>query len=679
MKQYINEKFPHFLHGGDYNPEQWIDTKEIWDEDMRLLNLANCNELTVGIFSWATLEPQEGQYDFSFLDEILAKVYAADGRVILATPSASRPRWMAEAYPEVLRVSENGVRDAYRSRHNHCYTSPVYRQKVREINTRLAERYGKHPAVVAWHISNEYGGRCYCPLCEQAFREYVKKKYEGDIDKLNHSWWASFWGHRYTSFDQVEFPGGNREGQTILGGLTLDFKRFCSQQTIDFMKAEADAVRAVCPDLPITTNMMPSFEPIDYRAMAKVMDVASVDSYPSWHSPQHDRTPYRTAFWFDFFRTIKHRSFLLMESAPGTVNWRDFNKLKRPGMDRRRALQAIAHGSDSVQYFQWRKGRGGAEKFHGAVVDHVGNEHTRIFRAVAETGKTLKAIDEVCGTAIKSRVAIIYDWENRWALENSSFFAKDDKKYSFTCEEYYAPLWRRGIAADIVGPHDDLTPYALVIAPMLYLTDTATIDNLTAYVKQGGTLYATYLLGMADETDLCHLGGFPAKGLKDVFGIWNEELDTLYPQESVLVRMNDGAEFRGKDACEIIHANTARVLATYGSEFYAGAPALTVNTYGKGKAYYQAFRDTGELWEQVCCHILDDLQILPTLPDMPPHNVTAHVREDGATRYLFVQNYSDTPVCGISLGTAWKNMESGEVTETVDLAAFDGKIFKNIV
>ncbi|MBQ9783591.1 MAG: beta-galactosidase [Clostridia bacterium] len=675
MKQYINEKFPHFIHGGDYNPEQWIDTKEIWDEDMRLMNLANCNEMTVGIFSWANLEPEEGRYDFSFLDEIIDKVYAAGGRVILATPSGARPRWLAEKYPEVLRVRDNGVRNLYGTRHNHCYTAPIYREKVRAINRKLAERYGKHPAVLAWHISNEYVGRCYCPLCEEAFRSFVKERYEGDIHKLNHAWWSTFWSHAYTSFDQIEFPC--QRGERSIHGLNLDFKRFCSHQTADFMRNEVEAVREFCPDLPVTTNLMPRHEAANYRELAEVMDVISWDSYPHWHSGDHEKNAIKTAFWHELFRTLKHRSFLLMETSPGLVNWHPYNKLRRPGMDRLNALQAVAHGSDSVQYFQWRKSRGSSEKFHGAVVDHVGNEHTRVFRAVAETGATLKAIDEVCGTTVTSRVAIFYDWENRWAIEDAQFFTfGTDKKYSATCEAYYKPLWERGINADIVGPHDDLSAYDLVIAPMQYMVDEQTGANLTSYVEQGGTLYATYCLGMVDGTDLCHLGGFPGAGLRKVFGIWNEELDTLYPEDRVTVKTADGSEYTAVDCCELIHAEGAQVLASYASEFYAGMPALTVHTYGKGKAYYQAFRDTGDFWDTVCEGILKELDIQSPIPTPLPALVTAHVREDGDIRYLFVENYSDTPVTELPLGGTWQDMESGRVADTVSLNAFDVKVLK---
>lgn len=673
MRKYVNEKFPHLLHGADYNPEQWIETKEIWDEDMKLMKDAHFNEASVGIFSWARLEPEEGKYDFSFLDEIIEKIYNNGGRVILATPSGSRPRWMAEKYEEVNRVGADGHRFLFTDRHNHCYTSPYYREKVRQINIELAKRYGNHPAVIAWHISNEYGGQCFCPLCEAAFREFLKKRYDNDIDKLNHEYWAHFWSHTYNSFDEIHFPTQHSERSLL--GLFLDYRRFVSHQTTDFMTEEINAVRSVCPDLPVTTNMMPGFYELNYYEMAEKLDIISWDSYPRFHNEKHLENAYGTAFWHDAFRSMKQRPFLLMESAPGLVNWHPYNKLKRPGMDRLASIQAIAHGSDSVQYFQWRKGRGGIEKFHGAVVDHVGTNNTRVFKAVQSTGATLKKIDEVCGSMPEVQVAIIYDWENKWALMEAQGFALKEKKYNRTCVAMYKPLWERGISVDVINAHADLSKYDLVIAPMLYMTDQQTIDNITEYVKNGGTCYATYMLGMVNQSDLCYLGGFPAKNLKEVFGIWNEEIDTLYPSETTTIKFNN-KDYTGKDYSELIHTNTAEVLAVYQTEFYAGLPALTVNNYGKGKAYYQAFRDTGSFWNDVLEMILDELNIKPNLPDILPEGVTSHKRVADGITYLFVENYSENRVENIFLGDTYTDMESDEKTDYISLDAYDIKILK---
>ena len=679
-KQYVSNAFPHFLHGGDYNPEQWIDDKSIWDKDMELMKKAHCNEMSVGIFSWAVLEPREGEYDFSFLDEIIDKIYQNGGRVILATPSGARPRWMAEKYPEVLRYSADGVRNRFKTRHNHCYTSPVYREKIKEMNTRLAERYGKHPAVLAWHISNEYGGECFCPLCQEAFRKYLRERYNNDIKKLNYAYWSTFWSHTYESFDQIEPPFRNGENVSV-HGLWLDWRRFVSYQTKNFMEHEIASIKAVCPDLPTTINMMPGFYNLNYTDFADSIDVASWDSYPDWHIrgklDDHLRQAYRTAYWHDYFRTLKQRPFLLMESAPGLTNWKEYNKLKRPGMDRLAAIQAVAHGSDSVQYFQFRKSRGSQEKFHGAVVDHVGSDETRIFKEVQSTGATLKAIDEVCGTMPRVDVAIVYDWETCWALDHAQGFKLRDKGYKKTSEEYYRFFWERGISVDIIGPHADLSRYKLVLAPMQYMTDAKTIENFSSYVENGGTLYATYTTGMVDESDLCYLGGFPGGRLKEVFGLWNEEIDTIYPEERSHVEMN-GTEYLGEDFCEIVHARGAEVLATYTTEFYAGSPALLKNTYGKGTAYYQAFRDTGAFKESVLTDIVSALAIPSALPLPLPKGVTAHTRYDGDTTYLFVENYGDTAVESLPLGASYRDLESGITADTASLKPFDVRILKKL-
>lgn len=673
MKECLFNNFPHVLHGADYNPEQWLETKEVWDEDMRLMKIANCNEMTVGIFSWSTLEPEEGKYDFSFLDEIIEKIYKNGGRVILATPSGARPRWLAEKYPEVLRVAETGVRNLFGERHNHCYTSPVYREKVRSINALLSKRYGKHPAVLAWHISNEYGGACNCEFCKNQFRTFLRERY-GTVEKLNKAWWTTFWSHTYTDFEQVEPP--SEMGDSSLKGLNLDWRRFVSHQTVDFMSAEIEAIKEYS-DLPVTTNMMPFAYATDYWKFAEKLDFASTDSYPEWHAPHHLWSAAQAAFWYDFFRCMKQKPFLLMESAPGLVSWRDVNKLKRPNMDKISALQAIAHGADSVQYFQWRKSRGACEQWHGAVVDHVGRTDTRVFKAVKETGELLKKLDGIVGTKPVSKVAIIFDWENMWAINDASGFVKD-KAYRAICVDYYKALWERGIGVDILPINGDLEKYDLIVAPMLYMTDKATISALKKYVEGGGTLYATYLLGMVNETTLSYLGGFPANELKDVFGIWNEEIDALYPQERIKVAF-EGAEYEGRDMCELVHANTAKVLATYASEFYKGSPAFTVNEYGKGKAYYQAFRDCGDFWLAALDEILKELNIVGVLGNtVLPKGVTAHIRTDGEKEYLFVENYTENSIQEIPLSGKYFDIEKERIVSEVSLYPFGLSVLTKI-
>ena len=676
-KNHACPSFPHFIHGGDYNPEQWIDDKSVWDEDMRLMKLAGCNELTVGIFSWAKLEPREGEYDFSFLDEIIEKIGNNGGKVILATPSGARPHWLAEKYPEVLRVNRELVRARFQGRHNHCYTSPIYRQKVRAINTRLAERYGHNPTVVAWHISNEYGGECHCPLCAAAFRDFLREKFHGDIQELNRAYWTTFWSHNYDSFEQIDPPG--RYTETSSHGLIVDWRRFVTRQTVDFMTQEVAPLKAVNPDLPVTTNMMYGFYDLDYYQFRDVLDFASWDAYPEWHSGNDTKTAQEVGFWHDFFRSLKQKPFLLMESTPSLVNWKPFNKPKRPGMDVLASIQPVAHGSDSVQYFQFRKGRGSCEKFHGAVVGHDGTENTRVFRAVQTVGDILKKIDEISGTVCRPKVAIVFDWENMWALDDCQGYAWENKKYYNTCYAYHKVLWERGIDCDIVSRKDDLTPYRLVIAPMLYMTDRQTEENLCRYVEQGGILYSTYITGTVDENDLCHLGGIPGGKLKEVFGITAEEIDTLYPQERqhALCR---GVTHELVDYCEVIHLQGAQVLATYEDGWYAGLPAATRNTYGKGVALYQACRDSQSRKEVLLTELLQEAGIESVVDtrDALPRGVTAHSRTDGEHTYIFVENYDNADTPTVKLRAPMENMLTGELTDRCTLPLYGFGIFRSV-
>lgn len=643
---------PHFLHGADYNPDQWISYPEILEQDPEMMAQAHCNCMSVGIFAWSTLEPNEGEYHFELLDSIIENLSAKGVKTVLATPSAARPRWMAEKYPEVCRVDKSGVREIYNTRHNHCYTSPIYREKTAAIDRLLAERYGNNPNVILWHISNELGGECHCELCQQAFRQWLRKKYDNDLDKLNHAWWSTFWSHTVTDWDQIRAPREHGEPDIIMTGLYLDWRNFVTYQTTDFMKMEIDTVKSVNPNLPVTTNLMWLPQPLDLHYLSQFLDVVSWDSYPSWHEPDQVRCAVDTAFNHDYFRSLKHKPFLLMESTPSNTNWQAISKLKRPGMHRLASLQAVAHGSDSVQYFQWRKGRGGSEKFHGAVIDHNGKASGRVFEDVKQVGIALEKLDPICGSKTEAKVAIIFDNKNSWALQNTSGFVNADKKYMKTCLAHYKSFWKRGVNVDIVNTGEDLSAYSLVVMPMLYSTSPDQIRLIEEYVAGGGTAVATYATGYVDETDLCYLGGFPGGKLKDVFGLTADEIDTLYPTDTNSV-VWEGNTYPVVDYCELITPSTAQVLGTYGSDFYEGMPALLKNDYQKGTAYYIGCRDTGELSDRLYEKLLKELGI--TAYDLP-EGVTINSRE----KYFFVQNFSYAPAT-VNLPGNYRNMETGEI------------------
>ncbi|MBE0698070.1 MAG: beta-galactosidase [Anaerolineaceae bacterium] len=659
----INPRFPHFLHGGDYNPDQW--NEEIWSEDMRLMKLANCNTMSVAIFAWTRIEPEEGKFDFSWLDKIMDMLAANGGYAVLATPSGARPAWLSAKYPEILRVHADRQRILHGGRHNHCMSSPVYREKVQVVNHKMAERYKDHPALLVWHISNEYGGECHCELCQRSFRSWLKVKYNNDLTALNQAWWSAFWSHTYTDWEQIESP--SPIGEMTLHGLNLDWKRYTTDQMIDFYNCEIQPLRELTPDTPITTNFMGLYTGINYPRFAKVVDVVSWDNYPVWHTTDADwKLATQISFVHDQNRSMKGgKPFMLMESTPSNTNWQPIPKLKRPGMHKLSSLQAVAHGSDTVQYFQWRKSRGSAEKFHGAVVDHVGHEHTRVFRDVAELGDVLKKLDPVVGTTVRPEVAIIYDWENRWAIDDLHGLGRDRRNYAETCINHYQPFWSRGIPVDVIPEWADFASYKLVVAPMLYMLQPGVAERLKQFVAGGGTLVCTYWSGIVDENDLCFLGGWPGNGLREVFGIWDEEIDTVTPADRNQVVMADGnplglsGAYEARDYFSLIHAEGARVLAAYAADFYAGRPALTVNAYGKGKAYYMASRNDERFLNDFYASLAADLDLLRALPAALPEGVTAQLRTDGDKKFIFVMNFNPDPAVVDLAGGSYQSMMSG--------------------
>lgn len=633
-----------FLHGGDYNPEQWLDTPEIINKDVALFKNADINTVTVGIFSWAKLEPEEGQYNFEWLDDIFDRVEEMHGHVILATPSGARPAWLAQKYPEVLRTDNDGIKRGFGGRHNHCLTSPLYRKKVREINTKLAEHFGRRSSLVLWHISNEYSGECYCNLCQQAFRDWLKKKYR-TLDNLNHSWWNTFWSHTYNDWSQINAPSPKSE----LGnkGMNLDWRRFITDQTISFIDNEVAPLRKITPDIPVTTNMMagnPLMDPFtgfDYQKVAQHLDLISWDSYPAWGNDYQstEELGKNVGLIHDFFRSLKHQNFLIMENTPSRVNWQDIDRAKRPGMHELASLQDIAHGSDSVLYFQLRASRGSAEMFHGAVLEHCHPENTRVYHDVCEVGKDLKKLGPLYDSEYsKAKVAIVYSYDNVWALENAEGYIRDKKIWQ-TIQDQYSYFYDNDIPVDFVSPKDNFSKYKLIIDPMHFMMSQKYLDKIHAFVKEGGYLVGTYISGVVDDQDLAYMEEWP-KQLQDIYGIEPTETDNLYPSQHNEIKFNNEI-YLTKDFCETLKLQDAKTLAKYQSDFYAATPAVTEHAFGRGKGYYLACRTSRDFLNKFYAQIVTELNLMPELPiTKSSSKISIQERDDNEYRYFFVQNFS---------------------------------------
>lgn len=678
-----------FLHGADYNPDQWLAYPEILSEDYRLMTLAHTNVMSIGIFSWSALEPEEGRFEFGWMDEVFERLHAAGQSVILATPGGARPAWMAQKYPEVLRVGKNRVRNLFGHRHNHCLTSPVFREKCGIINAKLAERYGKHPALILWHVNNEYGGECFCPLCAEAFRGWLKARYH-TLEALNTAWWADFWSLRFSDWSQIEPPCDH--GQNTFNALALDWRLFVNHQTIDCYQAEAAPLRRITPETPVTTNY--HRELYDLWKFSRHLDVVAFDNYPFWHhdprqgfytlvapnpaeedglglSPTSDYfVAMEAAFDFDMMRSLKGgEPFLMMESTPGSANWHMASPQKERGLALLSAMQAVAHGARSVQYFQWRKSRGNYEKYHGAVVNHAGHENTRTFREVAEIGSLLESLKGLAESRIEAQVAILHDWEAMYALTEDNgilndLFHNKPAGYKRAFMPYYRALVENRVSVDFVPP--DGTWWEgkkLIVAPMWYLVREEQARRAEEFVQAGGILVTTYWSGVVGANGLCHLGGVPGP-LRHLMGIWVEETSSMHSHRSVGVRLRDGVEFEAGQFADSIHLEGAETLSTFTNGIFEGQPAATSNRFGKGRAIHLGTKFPLHHLRSFFSSLLDEQMIPRTFPaDLPP-GVYATRRKSGNGDVVFLMNFGDAETIINTTGLGWVSHPDGALIHT---------------
>jgi beta-galactosidase len=647
-------RFPFVLHGGDYNPEQFPEA--VWEEDLDLMKQASINIATLPVFGWGNLQPNEETWTFDWLDKVIDKLHGAGIKLCLATATAATPPWVDQKYPDILRVDREGRKVKHGGRHTFCPSSKNFRRLATTLARKMAERYGHHPAVAVWHISNEYGNSCFCENCAQAFRAWLKAKY-GTLEEVNFRWNTAFWGQTYTDWSQIEAPV--LLGQTTFQGQLIDYDRFQSESILDSFRAERDVVRAISPNVPITTNLMGTFKPLDYHAWAKEMDIVSWDCYPPRSS-----APDWIAFRHALTRGLKDgQSWMLMEQTPSQQNWQRYNSLKRPGVMRLWSYQAMAHGADSVLYFQWRRSPGAAEMFHGAVVEHAGSSEARVFQEVAELGSELEALgSETIGGRVQADVALLFDWENWWAVEYS-IGPSVDLKYLPQALAPYKALFDLGVTVDVVSPDSNLSKYKLVVAPVLKMVKPGLAEKIESLVRAGGSFVATFFSGIVDATDRAFPNGYPGP-LSDVLGIWVEETDALAPEEknAAVFGGEDGQVFECGLLCDRIRLRGAEAMARYSEDFYGGEPVVTKNAFGEGSAYYigSALEEAGLSY--LFTEIIRAAKVQPV--DLGPATKGVEVVSRGGLYYVLNHNKTEQTIV----------LRDGIFGDLVSKAVFEGEI-----
>jgi beta-galactosidase len=595
--------------GGDYNPEQW--SRDVWKQDIRLMQKANVNLVSLGIFSWAKLEISDGDYQFGWLDEVMDLLHAGGISVDLANATASPPAWLSSKHPEILPVNFDGIRLEFGGRQAYCAASTVYKQKAAQLTEKLAERYAKHPAVVMWHVNNEYGCHapyCYCDASRDAFVGWLKNKY-ASIEDLNTSWGTDFWSQRYYNWEEIPAPKRTPDGTHPNPGAQIDFRRFTSEITLDLFKTERDIIKKYDKVNPVTTNFMymKFTHAMDYFAWAKEVDFVSTDHYLAQHDIENHIDLAQMA---DLTRGFANgKQWLLMEHSSSAVNWQPRNYAKTPGQEKRNAMSFVARGSQGAMYFQWRQSQAGSERFHSAMVPHAG-EDTRVYREITELGALLNEHPDLANhETAKADVAMVYDYEQMWAMMQDNL-PTEDVSYPETVAAWYRALYKEGISVDFVPADVDLTTlkdYKLVLMPMVHMLSDLQEQVFTDYATSGGNLVVGYFSNISDRTLRVKLGGYGGALVKDIIGVYVEE---FYPFREATVELSNG--YQAKLWGELSRLNGAELVAEFKTGQALGSVAIAKRKLESSTAWYQGTELTDDSQRAFFRGIAADLEIRAT-------------------------------------------------------------------
>lgn len=644
--------------GVDYYPEQWVfpyggsaeNPESEWQQDAKLMRSAGFNIVRIGEFSWGLCEKEDGKYDFGWLKRVMDLMGENGIQVVLGTPTAAPPIWLARAHPEILPVDERGLVKHEGTRRAVCLNSDSYWTYCKRIVENMAQALGNHPQLIAWQIDNGLGGN----FTEASFNEDTRRDWHGwleakyeTIDKLNDQLGLRHWGQLVSAWNQVPMP---MAAPTVHNpALVLDWNRFCSDTIVQFVGMQAEILRRITPDRPVTTNLRALRHKFDHFDLANVLDFVSIESTAAIKAKPSD-----IACEIDMLRSLKKSDiklpdgdtgFWVIEQKAGNVNWQEVNALVRPGVLRMFTYQLVSRGATAILFFRWRQSRFGSEKFHGAILPHHLEGSRRIFDEVSQIGEELKVLAPALkDTKVTAEACIIYSHDNEWVLQQpnppNKFFSLREH-----IQMIYNALHDRNILVDFARPNEDLSRYKIVFAPSLHLLSAGDADRMKLYVQNGGTLIGTFNTGLVDEHCITPDSGFP-HNLTDLFGLEVQEFDALPPSEE------NHLTFKGAFPtshlhtarlwCDLIEPKGCQVLATYAKDFYAGKPAITMNTFGLGKAIYIGTCSHQHFYHDLIAWLRNMGGLHPLLK--VPENIEVCMREKEGSRVYFLLNHQSSPV-----------------------------------
>ncbi len=652
--------------GVDYYPEHW--DKSMWKQDADLMARTGVKLVRIAEFSWAKLEPREGEYDFEWLDEMIGIFADRSIGVVLCVPTNCPPVWLYKEHPEIVRKGTDGNRIQTGIRGHRCINSAVFMDYAKNITQQLAVRYANNPAITAWQIDNELEAySCTCDECKEKFRDWLIDKYN-DIDTINTAYGTDVWSAVYSDISDVEPPNAYpMEWQNP--SLCLDWHRFTSYSVTEYVRSLVYEIRKENQKVPVTTNTFFCEDRPDYYELFDKLDFVSYDNYPPTRLPENKDDYYSHAFHLDFMRGIKGEKFWVMEQLSGITGcWAPMSTAPKPGMIMGYSLQAVAHGADSVLHFRWRSAVKGAEMFCHGLIDHS-NVPGRRFSEFEELCKNVSKLGVIDTTRIVSDIAIIYTSDNDFALRNQP--QSDNFSYMKQLREYHAAFTRLGANVDIVPPTADLSIYKLVIAPSMFVYKKAEVENIYRYVINGGTVVLTSRSGVKDSNNNCIMQPLPTV-YRDLIGAEITEYDPV-GYEKRLIRDFAGNEFECHTWCDILQLTSARAYAEYDDGYYRCCPAVTMNRYCSGVAYYVGTECNSDFYEDFASNLMKQTGI-PRLKGLPA-GIEVTTRTNGLDEYIFFFNNSEE-TAEINLPKPMYSLLSSVGKETLELRPFEMEVVR---
>lgn len=653
-------------YGGDYNPEQWSQATR--EEDLELMGEAGVNLVSVGIFSWAMLEPREGEYDWSWLDQTMDRLASRGVFVALATATASPPPWLTHKHPEILPQTADGVTLWPGARQAYSVSSPIFRSYALRMTRAIAERYADHPALALWHVDNELGchnSHDFSDDAATAFRSWLESRY-GTVEELNRAWGTAFWSQRYSSFEEVLPP--RKAPMFVNPTQQLDFHRYSSDELLEYFREMKAVLREVTPGIPVTTNFMCTTRSknMDYYSWAPEMDVVATDHYTIADDPKRH---VELSFSADLTRGVSEgHPWMLMEHSTSAVNWQQRNHTKDSAEMLRDSLSNVARGADAVMFFQWRQSQAGAEKYHSAMVPHAGRD-SDVWRSTVALGDALKKLAPAKGSTVRAQVALLFDYEAWWGAELDSH-PNNDLSYPEEVMHWYRALWESGVTVDVVHPRHDLSGYHALIVPCLYLVSDKDAASIADAAHAGASVLVSYFSGIVDENEHIRLGGYPG-AFRDLLGISTEEFWVLQHDQSWSLDDGSTAAFwTEKTHLSDQGSGAAEAVLKYADGPLRGLPALTRHTIGEGTAWYAGTRLDESATRTVIRRLMEEAGVSPEHEALPEgvEAVRRHVNSaKSGESFLFLLNHSAE---GVTVRASGTELLSGTViSDAVDIAA----------